>query len=128
VERSQVAVLVVDDLRSFRLAAAQVIEAAEGFVLVGEAASGEAALDFLQWHDVALVLMDVQMPGMGGVTAAREIARCFPRVAVVLLSVNSEADLPPGALSAGAQFCAKEQFGPAELEGLWREASRSPPT
>jgi hypothetical protein len=47
-------------------------------------------------------------------------------VAVVLLSVNSKADLPTGALSLGAQFCTKEQFGPEELEGLWRKAARPP--
>jgi DNA-binding NarL/FixJ family response regulator len=93
-------------------------------VLVGEAASGEAALGFLQRHDVALVLMDVHMPGMGGVMAARQIARLFPRVAVVLLSINSQADLPAGALSLGTQFCTKEQFGPAKLEGLRRKAAR----
>jgi two-component system invasion response regulator UvrY len=66
VEEHRVRVLVVDDLPTFRRAAASVIAVADGFELAGEAASGEEALGFLAEHPVGMVLMDVNMPGMGG--------------------------------------------------------------
>lgn len=118
--RAAVRVLVVDDQAAFRQAARVVVSAAAGFELTAEAPSGEAALDLLARQQVELVLMDVQMPGIGGLAAAQEIARLFPEVRVILLSVRRESDLPLTASDVGAQFCAKEGFGPAELEELWQ--------
>ena len=53
----------VDDHDGFRAAASMVIDATEGFVLAGTAASGEDALAFLADHDVALVLVDLHLGG-----------------------------------------------------------------
>jgi len=114
-----VGVLVVDDLAAFRLVATQVVDETVGFRVVGVAESGEAALTVLQQQPVDLVLMDVYMPGMGGVAAAGQIRQLFPHMRVVLLSVHGREDLPAGALSPGVDFCAKELFGPEELERLW---------
>jgi two-component system invasion response regulator UvrY len=114
-----VAVLVVDDLAAFRAATASVIDVSEGFLLVGEADSGEQALAFLRDRPVDLILMDVLMPGMGGIAAAEQIHRQFPGVTVILLSVYEEKDLPHS-VTAGGRFCHKERFGPDALEALWR--------
>jgi two-component system invasion response regulator UvrY len=94
-ESQPVSVLVVDDLASFRRAAAAVIAVANGFVLAGQAGSGEEAIAFLEKRPVGLVLMDINMPGMGGIRAAEQIRRRFPHVMVVLLSVLHADDLPP---------------------------------
>lgn len=123
--RPTVPVLVVDDVPSFRRVAAQVVAATDGFVVAGEADCGEHALEFLENDLVGLVLMDVHMPGMGGVAAASEISRRFPTVSVVLLSVGQELELPDRARAVDAQFCAKARFGPAELEELWQAGNRS---
>jgi len=113
-----VSVLVVDDLAAFRVATASVIAVSDGFLFVGEANSGEEALAFLRKHSVDLVLMDVLMPGMGGIAAAERIRRQFPAITVVLLSVYEEKDLPQG-VTPGCRFCHKERFGPDALEALW---------
>lgn len=124
VEQDLVRVLVVDDLPSFRRAVAGVIAVVEGFVLAGEATSGEEALDFLQDHPVGMVLMDVNMPGMGGLEAARQIRWGHPDVTVVLLSVNNTEDLPRDAMVMGAHYRHKARFGPDELEALWSDGGQ----
>ena len=57
------------------------------FHVAGEAASGDEAVDFCRREHPDLVLMDVQMPGMGGVDAAAAIGRISPKTAVVVLTV-----------------------------------------
>jgi len=114
-----VSVLVVDDLAAFRAATASVINVVDGFMFAGEADSGERAIAFVREHPVDLVLMDVLMPGMGGIAAAEQIRHHNPGVTVVLLSVYEEKDLPH-CVTAGCQFCHKERFGPDMLEALWR--------
>jgi two-component system invasion response regulator UvrY len=116
-----VRVLIVDDVESFRRAASQVVDAVDGFVVAGHAATGEEALTFLRQQSVSLILLDVHMPGMGGLRAAEEIYRAFPDAAIVLLSVHGRPAL--STIDAPAlQFCAKDEFGPEELERLWRRA------
>jgi two-component system invasion response regulator UvrY len=126
VKRQPVLVLVVDDLASFRRAAAAVIAVADGFVLAGEVGSGEEAITFLEQRPVGLVLMDVNMPGMGGIRAAEQIRCRFPDVVVVLLSVLHAEDLPRGALASGVRCCHKDRFGPDELEALWGDGAGGP--
>ncbi len=114
-----VSVLVVDDLAWFRRATASVITVTDGFSVAGEARSGEEAITFLEQTAVDLVLMDVIMPGIGGLAAAAAIRSRFPTVRILLLSVYQEQHLPQP-LPAGCQFCDKGRFGPDALEALWR--------
>lgn len=116
-------VVVVDDLPAFRRAMVAVVEAADGFVLAGQATSGEEALAFLEQRHVSLVLMDVVMPGMGGVAAAEAIRVNFPESVVILLSAYDDDVLPAGLRESGAHFQRKDRFGPQELEQLWRAAT-----
>lgn len=118
-----VSVLVVDDLASFRRAASAVVAVAEGFALRGTAGSGEEALAFLDRTSVDLVLMDVRMPGMGGVEAGMRIRDRYPDVVVLLLSVSRADELPAAVRDRGIGFCAKDFFGPEELEAQWRVAA-----
>ncbi len=70
---SQVRVLVVDDSQVFRDAAAEVVAATPGFELVAEAESGEGAIAIAELLHPDLVLIDVRMPGLGGIESARRI-------------------------------------------------------
>ncbi|MFI7128157.1 response regulator transcription factor [Nonomuraea sp. NPDC050153] len=114
-------VLVVDDLPSFRRAVAAVIAVADGFELAGEAASGEEALGLIEERAVAMVLMDVNMPGIGGLEAARRIRCSHPETVIVLLSVDDTEELPREARGIGAHYRHKDRFGPDELEALWSD-------
>jgi two-component system invasion response regulator UvrY len=118
--RGQVDVVTVDDQAVFRSAARDVIDATPGFNAVGEAASGEEALALLERIDPALVLVDVRMPGMGGLEAARRIKALRPGTVVVLISLEEPEDIPSTASACGAAtFVRKQEFRPSTLRGLW---------
>jgi two-component system, NarL family, invasion response regulator UvrY len=116
-----VAVMVVDDQRAFRSAAASVVELTDGFTLVAEAASGEQAVRLAAERDVDLVLMDVNMPGIGGVEAAEAICGSDDGVVVVLVSTYEPSDLPADVHSSGRPYLHKERLDPDVLRALWTE-------
>src|ERR1700730_7384624 len=109
VAESDVTILVVDDHQAFRDALRDLIVAAPGFVLVGEASSGEEAMSAVDSLSPQLVLMDVQMPGVGGIDATRAIMSRHPAVVVVLISVD-DPTLNPGVCALGeAVACVRKQ-------------------
>src|SRR5262245_8093424 len=81
-------VLAVDDQESFRRLLRQLVDATESLVPVGEAASGEAAVALVGELEPDVVLMDVRMPGIGGVEAARRIKELRPATLVLLVSTT----------------------------------------
>ena len=116
---SPVAVLVVADQPPFRAAARSVVRATPGFEVVGEATSGEEAVDQVEALNPGLVLMDINMEGIGGIEATRRIVAAHPDVGVVLLSTYDAEDLPADARTCGAKaYVHKEQFGPDVLESF----------
>lgn len=117
-------VLVVDDLPAFRRTLRNVVAVCEHFELAGEASSGEEAISVVDRQPVDLVLMDVKMPGIGGIAAADQLRQTHPDVLVVLLSVTPENALPANLFTCGAEFCHKERFGPEVLDSLWRDRMR----
>src|SRR5207342_2788677 len=68
-----VPVLIVDDQAPFRRAARMVVTATPGFDVVGEAESGEEAVELYEALSPGLVLMDINMPGINGIEATRQI-------------------------------------------------------
>jgi two-component system invasion response regulator UvrY len=119
---SPVAVLVVDDQAPFRSAARAVIGMAKGFDLIGEAESGEQAVQLVEELTPGLVLMDINMGAMNGIEAARRITAAHPGVMVLLLSTYSVDDLPPDARTSGAAaYVHKEELTPRILRRMWDE-------
>jgi two-component system invasion response regulator UvrY len=120
---SAVSVLIVDDQAPFRRAAKTVLAATPGFDVVGEAESGEEGIELAASLSPALVLMDINMPGVGGIEAARRILAARPKTVVVLLSTYEAGDLPHDASACGAAaYVHKEEFGPEVLEDVWRRS------
>jgi DNA-binding NarL/FixJ family response regulator len=119
-----VRVLVVDDQEPFRVAMAAVVEATDGFAVVGAVASGEDSV--VAARDLApdLVLMDVNLPGIDGVEATRQI-RAEPRAdgppVVVLLSTYDEDEFDAVGCGASA-YVPKGAFGPDRLVHEWQAA------
>jgi DNA-binding NarL/FixJ family response regulator len=95
-------VLVADDHPPTRAGVRRVLES-DGFSVCAEAASGEEAVEAAVRERPDVCLLDVRMPGVGGVAAADEIARRLPDTSIVMLTVSrDDADLFD-ALRAGAQ-------------------------
>lgn len=115
-----VSVLVVDDQAPFRLAARAVISRAVGFELVGEAGTGEEAVELAEALNPDLVLMDINMPGINGIEATSRIVSREPDAVVFLCSTYERSDLPDEAGESGARaYINKEELGPVVLRRLW---------
>jgi DNA-binding NarL/FixJ family response regulator len=120
VRQPDVKILAVDDHRAFREALRDLIAAAPGFVLVGQASSGEEALRAIECLTPELVLMDVVMPGMGGIAATQAILSRRPEVVVVLISVDDPAQHPDASRLGHGVVCARKQdLRPEQLRQLW---------
>jgi DNA-binding NarL/FixJ family response regulator len=114
--------MTVDDQDVVRRVAREVIEAKDGFQHLGEATCGEEALALADELRPDLVLLDVCMPGIGGIETARRISASHPASTIVLISTATVEDVAPGLASCGASaFIRKEHFGPAALRRLWSE-------
>jgi DNA-binding NarL/FixJ family response regulator len=94
-------VLLVDDHEIYRAGLRGLLEEA-GIDIVGEAANGETALELVEQKHPSVVIMDLNMPGMGGIEAARQIATVAPLTRVIMLTVSSAAPDITDAVIAGA--------------------------
>jgi DNA-binding NarL/FixJ family response regulator len=119
-----VRVLIVDDQEPFRLAARMVVELTDGFEVVGEAETGEDSVTMASDLKPDLVLMDVNLPGINGLDATRQILAAQQPPIVLLLSTYEEAEYAPRAAECGAAaYIPKAAFGPDRLESAWEAAS-----
>ena len=118
-----VRVLLVDDQTAYRRAMSSVVEETRGFVVVGEASSGEESIVVAARTFPDLVLMDVNLPGIDGMQATRLLRAGDPRPVVVLFSTYDE-DVGQHfvAESGAAAYVTKSAFGPDRLLGCWRAA------
>lgn len=119
--RSQVRgrVLVVDDSETFRRVAASVVSETRGLRLVGVAASGEEAIRLLPELKPDFVLLDVHMPGLGGLGTVPVIRRESPSAVIVLVSADPESVTIDLSSIGVAAYLSKIELSPRRLEELW---------
>ena len=103
------------------MAARMVVEVTDGFEVVGEAETGEDSVTMAAELKPDLVLMDVNLPGINGLDATRQIlAGAGDPVVVLLLSTYEEEEYAPRAAECGAAaYIPKAVFGPDRLESAW---------
>ncbi|WDY59925.1 response regulator transcription factor GacA [Pseudomonas sp. PSKL.D1] len=95
-------VLVVDDHDLVRTGITRMLADIDGLQVVGEGDSGEAALKLARELKPDVVLMDVKMPGIGGLEATRKLLRSHPDIKVVAVTVCEEDPFPTRLMQAGA--------------------------
>ncbi|MGH2788379.1 MAG: response regulator transcription factor [Actinomycetota bacterium] len=113
--RASVKVLVVDDTAHVRNMLADMLDL-DGFDVVGQAASGEEAVDMSQRAEPDVIVMDYKMPGMDGLAAARAIRNTMPDQAIILYTAYMDADLEVEAREAGVALCIGKVEGLHQLE------------
>jgi DNA-binding NarL/FixJ family response regulator len=114
-----VEVLIVDDQEAFRTALRELVSGTPGMMLVGEATSGEGAVEAVERLTPSMVIMDVRMPGIGGVEATRQLTDAYPGMLVLLVSV--EPGDPEVVRSSGAgAFLRKQQLSTRALRDAWQ--------
>jgi two-component system, OmpR family, KDP operon response regulator KdpE len=115
-------VLIVDDERSIRLSLRTILTNF-GFDIV-EAARGEEALALVRTAQFDAVLLDINMPGMGGIEVCRIMRKAAPRLPIVMLTVQGSEDRKVEALDAGADDYITKPFQLRELTARLRAAVR----
>lgn len=122
-------VLAVDDQTSFLAVLRDLVSATRELEAVAEADSGERAIEAARDTEPDMILMDVWMPGIGGIAAAREIKASRPSTLVVLISTTHPDELPlqPDDTPADAVVW-KSQLEPGLLDDIWlRHRDQHPP-
>ena len=122
-----ISVLSVDDQPIFLRAVRELINATAGMFVIGEGGRGEEAVELVESLRPDLVLMDVCMPGLGGVEAAREIKAAHPSTVVALLSTTHPDELSCQArLVSGGCADLEERPAASVLEEIWQRYRPQP--
>ncbi|RMS14379.1 Chemotaxis protein CheY, partial [Pseudomonas coronafaciens pv. garcae] len=108
-------VLVVDDHDLVRTGITRMLADIDGLQVVGQADSGEESLKKARELKPDVVLMDVKMPGIGGLEATRKMLRSHPDIKVVAVTVCEEDPFPTRLLQAGAAGYMTKGAGLAEM-------------
>lgn len=115
-------VVIADDHRLMLAAITTALEQAEGIEVVGEALSGSQVLPLVAKTDPDLVVLDIRMPEMDGLTCLDRLRQRYPRVKVVMLSATDDPHLIESALSRGASAFVLKHIDPRDLASALRQA------
>ena len=94
--------LIVDDHEIVRSGIKRLVENNAKLNIVADLGSGEEAYHFLQKNTVDLVIMDISMPGKGGIETTNQIKKRFPKIKVLMLSMHDNSMIIDKAMKAGA--------------------------
>lgn len=123
-DEKTIRVMLVDDHEIVRLGLMTLINDQTGMDVVGEAGNADDAIREAQRLNPDVVLMDIRMPGEGGIDATRRIIAQMPRTRVVMLTSFADDELVVRAVSAGASGYVLKQVGNEELIRAIRAAAR----
>ncbi|HEV8353385.1 MAG TPA: response regulator transcription factor [bacterium] len=108
-------VLIADDHALFRQGVRRLLETADDIEIVGEAESGEETIELVEQLAPDIVLLDVAMPNLSGLEAARVIKTMSPRTGVIMLTVHADEEYLFEAIKAGAMGYLLKDTTPDEL-------------
>ena len=110
-----ITVLLTDDHELVRTGIRRLLEDSKQVSIVGEADCGEKSIQLAQEHQPDVILMDVNMPGIGGVEACRRILQRNPKQKIIVLSVHNEQTFPKRLLEIGARGYLTKECGVDEM-------------
>lgn len=114
-----ISVYLVDDHELVRTGIRRILEDESGLKVVGEAPDGETAVQWSRKNEVDVILMDMNMPGMGGLEATRKILRYQPDAKIIVLTVQTEDPFPTKVMQAGASgYLTKGSTSPEVLRAI----------
>jgi two-component system, NarL family, response regulator LiaR len=125
---NKIRVLIVDDHDMVRKGLIVLLENFDEFSIVGEAGDGEAAVDIVRQHKPDVVLMDMLMPRMDGISAIKIIRQVCPDTQVIALTSFNEPENVQNALKAGAISYLMKNVSVDELANAVRKAYRGQST
>ncbi len=104
-KKPPIRLMVVDDHDLVRHGLKSLLSSQNGIEVVAEASSGEQAIDYCRNHGDALniIMMDINMPGIGGLEATQRINKGWEHIGIIVVSVHSDGALPKQLLSGGAR-------------------------
>src|SRR6185437_12488016 len=100
---SRIRIVLADDHAVMRTGLRLVLERQSDFTVIGEASDGREAVALVQKDPPHVLVMDIGMPNLNGIEAARQVATIAPQVSVVILSMHSDEAYVLRALKAGAR-------------------------
>ncbi|GAA5189480.1 UvrY/SirA/GacA family response regulator transcription factor [Ferrimonas gelatinilytica] len=108
-------VFLVDDHALVRTGIRRILDDERGIKVVGEAGDGEQAAAWCRKNVVDVVVMDMSMPGIGGLEATRKILHFNPDAKVIILTVHTEEPIPSRVMAAGAAGFLTKNAPPADM-------------
>lgn len=110
----------VDDHELVRTGIRRILEEIRGMSVIGQAKNGEEAVRWCRHHQTDVVLMDLNMPGIGGIEAARKILRHSPEIRLIILTIYTENPLPAKIMQAGIAGYLSKDVSPEEMTNAIR--------
>jgi two-component system invasion response regulator UvrY len=108
-------VLLVDDHHLVRVGINKILSSVKGLNVVGECETGEEAIKYCRNNEPDVLLMDMDMPGMGGLEATKKIIRFAPDVKIIVLTAHTEDPFPSKVMQMGAAGYLTKEAGPDEM-------------
>ncbi|GLT14431.1 MAG TPA: two-component system response regulator UvrY [Vibrio sp.] len=108
-------VFLVDDHELVRTGIRRIIEDVRGMKVVGEADSGENSVKWCRANHADVILMDMNMPGIGGLEATKKILRFNPDIKIIVLTIHTENPFPTKVMQAGAAGYLTKGAAPDEM-------------
>jgi two-component system, NarL family, response regulator LiaR len=122
VKNRVIQILIVDDHEIVRLGLMTAFARYADLQVIGEAANGQEAVDFCNDLQPDLILMDLSMPVMGGITAIRMICAAYPLITVLVFTASGDLDSIQEAVSLGAKGYMRKSAPVAEVVIVVRAA------
>lgn len=113
--RHSISVLLVDDHEIVRVGFKRLIETTSDIDVIAEASSGEGAYNLAHELRPDIIIMDINMPGIGGLEAISRLCKRNPKIKIIALTVHETEPFPTRVLTAGARGYLSKRCGPQEL-------------